>query len=114
MMNAVMPGVATDHLDTEPSSRFVRDRLFFLGVSVGKVKYLEASAVQRFMKPRGKRIMTVGSSAFAAQLPDNGRTGYSPFQIHISVDHKVRAQSPLTSHWQIIIGRQFSSYGMKS
>lgn len=79
VMIIVMAGVNTCSLHAEPLSQFVHDCLIFLETPERSVKRFMTSAVQILLKFKGRKEVTVASTADAAQLHDNGQTAHSAF-----------------------------------
>lgn len=85
MMNSVMPEVGTDHLDAEPSLRFIRSHLFVFNAFERTETPFITSAIQRFLKSQGKQVVTLVSSALASRLSFEELSAYSALRIPITV-----------------------------
>lgn len=99
LVGAVIPGISTDNLDANHTFVSSSERMFFLDAPGGTEKTFVTSGIKRFLKAKQKNVLTVASSAVAAQLPDSGRTAHSVLQIPIPTDQEstctVPADSPL-------------------
>lgn len=68
VVNAALPVVSTNTYDIELSvTTTPSQRLFFLDAPGRTGKTFVTSAIQRFLKSRGKRVLALGSLAFASQ-----------------------------------------------
>lgn len=63
----------------------VQDRGFSVDAPGGAGQTIVPSAFERFLRAKGKNIVTVASATVAAQLPNDGQTINSALQVPISL-----------------------------